>query len=460
MRRAFSSLAVLGLSAALVVGLPAGAQSEIALQLTIPGTNTPGVPLVFATNTPAGPSATPTLTETPTLTVTPSETPTATFTSTPTETPTSTPTATPTATDTPSPTPTPNGPLYYPEGVSPLTGLPYPNEEAMLRRNLMVKISNYPPVVRPQSGLNQADVVFEYEVEGGVTRFAAIFRSNAPDHVGPVRSGRLVDLELAPAYEALFAYSGSSDPIRELVLDVPWGYNVFSPQFGDNCDEAGFCRFPQDGLAFEHTLYLDTNVLWERATRRGVNEGHRAKGFAFADLPDAGGQNINDIYLDWYGQTDARWQYDIASGRYVRFTDGVPHYDAADGQQLWTDNVVIIEAPHVERPDLFEPESRSASQEIQLWEGGRAYVMRDGLMYEGYWSRRNREPGSAIQITYGNGQSIMMKPGRSYVEIVRWLGDVVTSESQADMVGTATSVALSATPTQTPAPTLAATATP
>ncbi|MBC7812358.1 MAG: DUF3048 domain-containing protein, partial [Burkholderiales bacterium] len=122
----------------------------------------------------------------------------------------------------------------------------------MARRNLIVKVSNWPPIVRPQSGLNSADVVYEYEVEGGVTRFAAIFRNNAPPHVGPVRSARLLDLELVVMYQALLGYSGTSEPIQQLILAAPWRIQAISPFMGDNCEEAGFCRFPRGGLAFEH----------------------------------------------------------------------------------------------------------------------------------------------------------------------------------------------------------------
>jgi hypothetical protein len=135
-----------------------------------------------------------------------------------------------TPSNTPTVTPTPIGPLSYPEGINPLTGLPYPDEASMRRRPLIVKVSNYPPIVRPQSGLSYADNVWEYEAEGGVTRFAAVFRSQSVDHVGSVRSGRLIDLELAPMYQALFAYSGSSDSDRQMLLAVPWRLaGLFAP---------------------------------------------------------------------------------------------------------------------------------------------------------------------------------------------------------------------------------------
>lgn len=412
-------------------------------QIQLPGTNTPSPEprvIELETNTPVGPSATPTSSPTPSLT------PTATFT------PTNTATATPTATDTPSPTPTPVGPFSYPEGVSPLTGLPYPSDEAMNRRTLIVKISNYPPMVRPQSSLNLADVVYEYEVEGGVTRFAAMFRNNAPTHVGSVRSARLFDLELIQMYNALFAYSGTSEPIQRLILGADFVYQTFSPLKGDNCEDAGFCRFPNDGLAFEHTLFLDTNKVWEKATRRNVNTPLKARGFAFNETPDADGQVANDIFIDWYGQTSARWQYDPASARYRRYTDDVPHFDINDGQQLWTDNLIVIEVPHNERPDLFPDGASYASQEIALWDQGRAYLFRDGQFYQGYWVRKDKEPGSALQIIYGNNVPMMMKPGRTWVAVVRWFGDVVVSQDKPNMEATATVIALSATPTLTITP--------
>jgi hypothetical protein len=403
-------------------------------------TNTPQpTGFSFATNTPVGPTDTATYTPSPSLT--PSATPTATFTPTPSSTPT----------DTPTPTPTPIGPFSYPEGVNPLTGQLYPDDAAMARRNLIVKISNYPPIVRPQSNVNKADLVYEYEAEGGVTRFAAIFRSNQPDHVGSVRSARLLDLELIPMYNALLAYSGTSEPIQQLILGSEYVFQTFSPLKGDNCDDAGFCRFPQDGLSFEHTLFLDTNKLWELATRRNVNTGYRARGFAFNETPDPNGKPANDVFIDWYGQTDARWQYDSETGRWLRFTDGVPHFDAADGEQLWADNLIIIEVPHNDRPDLFPAGATYTSLEIALWDQGRAFLLRDGHYYEGYWRRQDRGPGSALQIIYGNNTPIMMKPGRTWVSIVRGFGDVQISVDQAEMSATGTAIALTATPTFDPA---------
>jgi len=424
-------------------------------------TNTPLPPPAFATNTSAPSATARPASHTPSVTPSPSATP------------TPTPTITPSPTFTPSPSPTVVGPAQYPDGYNPLTGLPYPNQAAADRRNLLVKISNYPPVVRPQSGINAADVVYEYEVEGGVTRLAAIFRSNAPDHVGPVRSGRLTDLELVPMYQALFAYSGASDPVTQLFRQTDWwGLNAITPSRGDNCEEAGFCRFERAGIAFEHTLYLDTNLAWARATARGVNTGYRARGFAFSDVQDAGGDPAEAVKIEYYGQITADWQFQPETGRYIRFTDGLAHFDAAENQQLWADNVVIIEAEHIDRPDLFEPESRSASHHIKLWETGRAILIRDGVAHNGYWERAcdfrtypeatatptpppeaplrecYSNPGTALRLFYGDNTPMMMKPGRSWVMVTRWLNYVTVSADAPDLM--ATSNVITQTPTATP----------
>lgn len=409
-------------------------------------------------------AAGPVITGTPPLTNTPSPTPTASNTPIPTNTPTFTPTYTPSVTPTPSDTPTPTftptitptptatpiGPYSYPEGINPLTGLPYPDEASMARRPLIVKISNWPPVVRPQSGLSLADIVFEYEAEGGVTRFAAIYRSHSATHVGSVRSGRLIDLELVPMFRALFAYSGSSDPIRQMILNAEWRWRVFSPHLGDN--EPMFARFPQEGLAFEHTLFANLDEIWKKADERGVNTGMLVRGLAFREEPVEGGSPAKQVFIDWWGETDATWQYNAEDGYYYRWNSGVPHLDKLTGEQLRANNVVVLAVPHAERPDLFEPESKANSLEIQLWDVGQAYIFRDGLVYQGWWQRHTRDESMGLQLTWGDNIPIPLHPGTTWFEIVReGMPGVFISQELGDMNATAT-VAAPKLWTPTPAP--------
>lgn len=428
-----------------------------------PASGEPGAAPPTNTKRPTVPTLPPTNTQRPSATVN-------NVTPTKTQTPSRTPSPTRTPTLTPSVTPTTIGPVNYPDNINPLTGQPYPDDAAKNRRNVIVKVSNYTWIVRPQSGLSEADLVYEYEVEGGVTRFAAIYRSHGSDHVGSVRSARLPDLELVPMYQGILAYSGSNDNIKDMILhgsciapdtgsrypcgqdkdnkmihDTAWRYQAFTPQFGDNCPP--FCRFPRPGLPTEHTLFLNTFQLWDLATSRNVNNGIPARGFAFADDPDPGGKTAQDIAITWYKDQDARWQYNPKDHKYYRWNTGLPHMDANTNTQLNVDNVIIIQANHKNRPDIYESETQSPTLEIQLWGQEKAWVFRDGHWYEGTWIRRNRDRG-ALTLMQADGKTPMhLKPGNSWVEVVRCCNmyGVVASDTLVDAAATASIVAPTAT---------------
>jgi len=415
-------MAALLVSLGVVPGLTSAGVFAQGDQPTVPPTNT-ARPTALPTNTPR-PSATPTATATATATATLTPTPTATATNTPTQ--------------TPSPTPTLVGPIVYPEGFNPLTGLPYPNEEAMTRRNLIVKVSNYPEVVRPQSGLSKADIVFEYEVEGAVTRFAAIFRSQTDEHVGSVRSARLIDLELVPMFEALLAYSGANDWIYKYILDSDWKWRALSPQLGVN---EPFERFPEEGRAYEHTLFANVTKLWEVADQRQVNEGMAMRGLAFSDVVDPGGEPARDIHIDYWSEyQDTRWQYNPQDGRYYRWNNNEPHIDKETGEQLAADNIVVLDMEHVDRPDILDSEISGVVSEHIFWGQGTAWLFRDGLWFKGYWRHEQGQRG--LYLVYADGQTPMhLKPGQTWFNIVRpIMWGVTVSDQPANMQATAEAV--------------------
>jgi hypothetical protein len=102
------------------------------------------------------------------------------------------------------------GPFDFPKDINPLTGLPVTDSEDLARRPLVVKISNFPRYVRPQSGLQEADMVFEHYAEGGTTRFSAVFWSKAVERIGPIRSARLIDTVIPEMLNASLVTSGTS----------------------------------------------------------------------------------------------------------------------------------------------------------------------------------------------------------------------------------------------------------
>jgi hypothetical protein len=113
---------------------------------------------------------------------------------------------------TPSPIAQPN--------LNALTGLTVPDASVLERRPLVVKISNAPALVRPQAGISAADIVYEHYTEGGLTRFSAVFYSQAPQRVGSIRSARLIDNQLVPMYNGLLAFSTKACCMAHLTTGV------------------------------------------------------------------------------------------------------------------------------------------------------------------------------------------------------------------------------------------------
>ncbi|GAB4476253.1 MAG: hypothetical protein Kow00124_18200 [Anaerolineae bacterium] len=348
----------------------------------------------------------------------PTQTPLPTQTPYPTATP-APPDVTPTAqvTATPPPPPEVIGPDSYPAAVNPLTGLTVADPSALQRRPLLIKISNAPPVVRPQSSISKADIIFEHYAEGGWTRFSALFYSQDADYIGSVRSGRLIDLQLAPAYDALLVFSGASNGVIDTIRQSPlYPWNTISPQFGFG--EPYFVRHPRPGLDFEHTLFTSTTILRQWAAERGVRSEPQLStpGMVFNPVPPVDGMPARVLRIE-YARTSVLWRYDPVSGRYLRWTDGVPHADATTGQQLAVDNVIVISAYHEYR-NLF-PEKYFGTEQswyVELQGSGLATLLRDGQAFEGRWVRE--EEGDLFTFYGPDGLPLALKPGQTFVQVI------------------------------------------
>jgi hypothetical protein len=353
------------------------------------------------------------VTPTPTRTPRPAETPTPVSTPTPESIP---PTATPQA----SPTLTADASIIteFPPDVNPLTGLRVSDPTLLDRRPLAIKISNAPAVVRPQSGLSMADLVFEHYAEGGVTRFTAIFLGQEAPKVGSIRSGRLIDLEIPAMTGAMFAYSGSSGGVKERIIasDFYQEGRIISPDFG--VGEPVFFRVPEPGKAFEHTLFTSTDALWALTTERGLNTRQDLHGLAFREAAPAGGEPAGYVEIPYLpGAAAAEWSFDRELGLYRRSILGAPHTDALTGQQLTAANVIIVYANHVET-DILEDLVGGGhySIEIQIWGEGPVQIVRDGQVFDGQWIRRARE--DMLSFVDASGNPLPLKPGNSWYQMV------------------------------------------
>jgi len=347
-------------------------------------------------------------------------TPTPTRTAKPVETATSVVPPTPTATPQASLMPTADASILteFPSDVNPLTGLRVSDPATLDRCPLAIKISNAPAVVRPQSGLSLADLVFEHYAEGSLTRFTAIFLGHDASKVGSIRSGRLIDLEIPAMTGAMFAYSGSSGGVKQKIIasDFYQEGRVVSPDFG--VGEPVFFRVPEPGKAFEHTLFTSTEALRALTTERGLNTRQDLHGLAFREAPPTGGQPARYVEIPYLpGAASAEWAFDRELGLYRRSILGEPHTDALTGQQLTAANVIIVYANHVET-DILEDLVGGGhySIEIQIWGEGPVQIVRDGQVFDGQWARWARE--DMLSFLDASGNPLPLKPGNSWYQIV------------------------------------------
>ncbi len=335
-----------------------------------------------------------------------------------------------TATGTPPPVPTLDlsgmlGPYIFPEGINPLTGLPVDDPALLDWRPVAVKISNAPPLVRPQAGIGQADVVFEHYAEGGLTRFTAVFLSQLPRRVGSVRSARLIDVEIPEMFESYLVYAGSSQGVRERIEATGFADRAF---YGVETGPPAYYRDPE--IPIPHNLFADLVAVHELAAQRGVATPppQEYSALAFAEDPPPGGSPAAAIDLR-YDASGVFYRYDAESGLYLRWSDGQPHFDANTDRQVTAANVVILYAVHVEDESIIESQwegSVSYSIEIQLWGEGPAVFFRDGKRYDGTWERADRH--EMFVLRDANGDVMRLKPGVTFFQLVPLDFDALTVE--------------------------------
>ena len=279
--------------------------------------------------------------------------------------------------------------------VAPLTGLPDPTGQSFLRPALSVKIENAPEA-RPQTGLQNADVVYEQIVEYGITRFMAVFNSNIPPVVGPIRSGRIMDPDLAAPLGGIFVYSGGIQQTEDAIKATP-GVNVIVDT------GSGGALFRDNSKVAPHNLYGHTDQLL-------ANGGKPAPPPPLFQYLPAGvpfvGDNVNAFTIKYdptFGQPTYTW--DAAIGAWRRSVGATP-FLTTDGGQVAPNNVIVQFVGSY----LPSPEGGS----FNTVGAGDAWIFSAGKMIRGKWSRTAQT--SPTSFTDTNGVPVRLTPGRTWVE--------------------------------------------
>ena len=291
------------------------------------------------------------------------------------------------------------------EFLAPFRGTPIDSTE-LYSPPLALKIDNAPTAL-PQQGLQDADIVFEELVEGGLTRFLAIFHSQIPASVGPIRSGRSTDIPLLMPFDgALFGWSGSNWAFRKLLDTVA-------------ITDVGLYRNPSH--YWRQTERISPSNLWVRASQlfnKEAHDPHSSEPLWPYELPEettsAPSREIKGVKVDW-GSTKVEHLWDAARSGWARSQNDDPHVVLdlkGEQHELAPENLIIQFTKYV----LTNEEDVNGAR-IPLGlvsEGsGTALILKDGGLIEGRWIKAN----VTVHTDFfdNQGRLIAMSPGSTWV---------------------------------------------
>lgn len=265
---------------------------------------------------------------------------------------------------------------------------------------------------RPQSGLAQADVVFEEMVEGGLTRLLGVFQSQDPDTVGPVRSARSTDLFiLAELGRPLFAWSGANATFAAAVeaadlIDV--GVGAVPDAYHRESDRPA-----------PYNLYAAPELLRSAVADDDAASVPPPQLFSYRDegAPLSGPGVVPATAFRTTGAgglaTAIAWNWDAAAASWLRSQDGTPHVDR-DGRRVRAANVIVRFTPY--RDSGIRDSVGAVVPEADAVGEGEAWLLSDGHLQRGRWSK----PSADAPTTYvdSDGDPLLLTPGRTWVEVL------------------------------------------
>jgi Protein of unknown function (DUF3048) N-terminal domain/Protein of unknown function (DUF3048) C-terminal domain len=286
----------------------------------------------------------------------------------------------------------------------PLSGREPKNEKLLDRPAVAVKVENN-PAAYPLSGLEKAEIVYEEPVEGGLTRFMAMYHCTDAAKVGPVRSSRTVDPAIMTPTTRILAAAGGNAIVRK-ALDK--GNVVLIDEGGSN---GALRRVARPGISSEHTLYGDTVKLRRVGSKRFDRPPSR-ESYEFGDL-DGKSKKASTVTITFSGALTVTYEW--KHGRWFRSDDGEPLV-AESGKQIAVDNV-LIEEHDVNFSKTIVDVAGNPSVEIADVTGrGRAVLFRDGRAIRGRWIRDSVK--DAVHFETTDGDEMSLHEGTTWVELV------------------------------------------
>ena len=289
-----------------------------------------------------------------------------------------------------------------PETVkNPLTGLGDISADKAENRPVAVMVNNISTAQPVQTGLTKADIVYETEVEGGITRLLAVFQDvTAAEKIGSIRSARYPYVDLAMGHNAIYVHCGQDDTYCAPHLKDTDDVDLMSKNYGVRI---------KNGLSSEHTLYAYGEKLWSSI----VGDGHKTANsstdtwvnFADENSPVALENTANTVSVPFSASYKSVFKYDSSAGTYTRYFGNTERKDYFTKESESFKNVFVLLTTIRNYPD-------NKHREVLL-ESGDGYYCVNGTYTAIKWSKGAAKNG--FKFTKADGTELTVNPGNSWV---------------------------------------------
>ncbi|MEW6663535.1 MAG: DUF3048 domain-containing protein [Bacillota bacterium] len=276
--------------------------------------------------------------------------------------------------------------------LNPLTG-----QRVQTTAKLIAVMIDNLPQARPQSGLSKADIVWEIEAEGLVTRLMALFYGDPPEIVGPVRSARPYYMALAKEWDAYYAHVGGSNDAASKIDE--WKIRSIN-------DLMGHPGYSVDQTRQRpHSTYLTLAKALENKSPNGIFPNWKF------EAPKAGKPDFGAIKLDYDKQNKVTYTFSADKEAYLRQQNGSPMVDRVTGEQIFVRNVIIQYARHRNLNNELK------HVEVEVIGEGKAEYFLGGRYLEGSW--RKKDLTAPTEFLDAEGRPVAFAPGNTWIQVVR-----------------------------------------
>lgn len=284
--------------------------------------------------------------------------------------------------------------VYY----APLTGMPVDSE--LTHRVIGVMINNL-KAARPQSGLLEADIVYEVLAEGEITRLVALYHSKQPNLIGPVRSARPYYIDLITGYDGVIAHVGGSQAAYAKLRNNNIAYI-------DDITKSAGAFWRVDYRYPPHNTYVSYSNLQKAMTAFGYRSEGKLPLLKFYDNAQiVTGEPSEQVRIKYFSSYVVDYIYEPVKRQYHRSINGLAHTDLESGQQLTAKNILVIRTSH----QVLDSAGRRA---IDVTGPGTGYLFQNGVAREVKWKRVD-----GVIRAFLDDEEQALYPGQTWVIIVQ-----------------------------------------